>query len=384
MKMIVAGDVCPRNRVQEFVEKGNYEFLFGEVRPLIKSADYSIVNFESPVVQGEAIPIIKQGPNLRCTSKMVNAIQWAGFKGVTLANNHFLDYGAKGVDDTISTLDSLNIDHVGAGANIAEASQILYKEVAGQKLAIINCCEHEFSIATDESPGCNPLNPVQQYYAIKEAKVKADYVVIIVHGGHELFQLPSPRMVETYRFFVDAGADAVVNHHQHCYSGYETYKGCPIIYGLGNFLFDISPVRTNDSWNYGLVLELNLVDTERKFKLYPYCQCAEEPKIKLLPENWFDQNLVEINALISNKERLGVAVNTYYEQSSKTYENLFEPLQNKYYFKAKHHGWLPSFINKRNVVSIANYVYCESHRDRFSWWLDKFIHDYNPKTLVSR
>ena len=51
---------------------------------------------------------------------------------------------------------------------------------------------------------------------VEEAKKKADFVLVIVHGGSEHFQLPTPRMQATYRFFVDAGADAVVNHHQHC------------------------------------------------------------------------------------------------------------------------------------------------------------------------
>ena len=54
-----------------------------------------------------------------------------------------------------------------------EASKILYKEIAGMTLAIINCCEHEFSIATEKTAGSNPLNPIKQYYAIKEAKEKA-------------------------------------------------------------------------------------------------------------------------------------------------------------------------------------------------------------------
>ena len=369
MKIVLAGDICPRYRVENYIAKGEYDFLFGEVQSLIASADYSIVNFESPIVNGEAQPSVKQGPNLRCTPKTVNALQWAGFNCVTLANNHFLDYGSKGVHDTLLELDSMKIDHVGGGMNLEEAGQILYKKIAGKILAIINCCEHEFSIATNDSPGSNPLNPIRQYYAIQEAKVKADFVLVIVHGGHELFQLPSQRMIETYRFFVDAGANAVVNHHQHCFSGYETYKGCPIIYGLGNFLFDISPIRKSDIWNYGMVVELNLSSSKHSFKLYPYRQCGEDPKISMLPMDSFDKKLSEINSLIANPESLERAINDYYAKNSTNYENALEPIQNKYYFKLKYRGLLPSFIKKRSLISIANFVMCESHRDRFIWWL---------------
>ena len=152
--------------------------------------------------------------------------------------------------DTLMYLNDKQADFVGGGNSLRQASETLYKSIDGHTLAVINCCEHEFSIATETSSGANPLNPIQQYYKIQEARKNADYVLVIVHGGHEHYQLPSPRMKETYRFFVDAGADAVVNHHQHCYSGYEVYNGKPIFYGIGNFLFDREGVR-NSIWNEG-------------------------------------------------------------------------------------------------------------------------------------
>lgn len=80
------------------------------------------------------------------------------------------------------------IDTVGAGKNLKEASKVFYKQIGDQLLAVINCCEHEFSIATEHEAGANPLNLIQQYYQIKEAREKADNVLVIVHGGHEHFQ----------------------------------------------------------------------------------------------------------------------------------------------------------------------------------------------------
>ena len=122
----------------------------------------------------------------------------------------------------------------------------MYKRKDGETLAIINCCEHEFSIADDDSAGANPLNPIQQYYKIKEARLNADYVLVIVHGGHEMYQLPSLRMVDTYRFFIDAGADAVVNHHQHCFSGYETRRS------LSSMVWAISALTWEEKIQYGM------------------------------------------------------------------------------------------------------------------------------------
>lgn len=229
MNIIVAGDFCPQHRVAELFGEGFWGSVLGEVKPVIDQADYAIANFECPVCNGKERPIIKCGPNLQCSEKGLEAVKWAGFDCVTLANNHFLGYGKEGVEHTLEVCEKYGVDTVGGGMNLHEASKILYKEIEDKTLAIINCCEHEFSIATEETAGSNPLNPIQQYYDIKEARAKADYVLVIVHGGHEHFQLPSLRMQETYRFFVDAGADAdaVVNHHQHCYSGYEVYMVNP-------------------------------------------------------------------------------------------------------------------------------------------------------------
>lgn len=104
---------------------------------------------------------------------------------MTLANNHFYDYVMEGMQVSLRLFEKEGIKYVGAGENLAEAQKTLFLERDKERVAIINCCEHEFSIATTNEGGCNPLNPIQQYYAIRDAREKADYVVVIVHGGHE-------------------------------------------------------------------------------------------------------------------------------------------------------------------------------------------------------
>lgn len=69
---------------------------------------------------------------------------------------------------------------VGVGIDLNDAARILYIESKGRKLAIINCCENEFSVATESTAGGNPLLPIQQFYKIQEAKENADYVLVIV------------------------------------------------------------------------------------------------------------------------------------------------------------------------------------------------------------
>lgn len=371
MRILIAGDFAPRNRVAASVNQESYDALFPDnlVR-LIRFADYSIVNLECPITDANDKPISKCGPNLKCTKKVIDAIQYAGFKAVTMANNHILDYGSSAMNRSVSMCEAAGLDVVGVGQSLDDAKRILYKQVQGQSIAIINCCEHEFSLATDNSPGANPLNPIRQYYSISEAKSKADYVLVIVHGGHEHWQLPSPRMQETYRFFIDVGADAVVNHHQHCYSGYEMYNGKPIFYGLGNFCFDIDPIRVDDLWNYGYIVELEFGE-KIDFQIYPYKQCSNEVAVSLLHKDSFATTLDTINAIIADTKLLRIKTNEYYESSQDSVRSFIEPIQNRWILAAQRRKLLPSLVFRTWTIKMYNLIFCEAHRDKLLYFLDK-------------
>lgn len=365
MKVLVAGDYAYGNRLKEILKKKAYGELFDGVKDIVGNADVAIVNYENPVLLADKkyTPIPKNGPNLQSPIEAVNAIAYAGFNVATLANNHIMDYGADGCLDAISALNEAGISTVGAGADLSAAGSVLYKKINDKTLAIINCCEHEFSIAGDSSAGANPLNPVSQFRSILEARKNADYVMVIVHGGHEHFQLPSLRMQDTYRFFVDAGADAVINHHQHCFSGYEFYKGKPIVYGLGNFCFDNS--MRNSKWNEGYMAMLDFSDSEVSLEVMPYIQCNEKPGVFMTGDRTsFDRHLSEINAIISDKSELKKELASYYESGNKFLALQYEPYSNRYFRKLRSLGLFPSFISERKWLVLLNLTECEAHRDK--------------------
>src|SRR5690606_27896818 len=132
--------------------------------------------------------------------------------------------------------------------------------------------ESEFSISTESNAGANAYNPILDYKAINEARPNCDFIIVIYHGGHEGYNLPSPRMKQLCHFYVDLGVDAVICHHAHVYSGYEVYQGAPIFYGLGNFCFD-KKNRYNIAWTTGYSVILNLEkNKEISFELFFYRQ----------------------------------------------------------------------------------------------------------------
>lgn len=364
MKIIVTGDFCPRARVAKDFAQGDYSAI-ETLQPIFAETDYSIVNLECPIVRGGEKPIIKNGPNLSADTRALETLKSVGTKCVTLANNHFRDFGDEGVLNTLSELSTYGIDYVGGGANITDASAVLYKKIGKEKLAIINCCEHEFSIATSDHCGSNPLNPIQQYYAIGEAKRKADYVMVIVHGGVEHYQLPTPRMQETYRFFIDAGADVVINHHQHCYSGYEVYNAKPIFYGLGNLCFD-NPDKRSCPWNEGTMVELDLSKSKVDFRLIPYHQCDAEAKVVLLNDEermCFEKQIDDLNAIIANHTELQAHYQKLLQGTRRRYQFYLEPYNSRItrFLFRKH--LLPSIMYRKYSI-IYNMINCESHRER--------------------
>ena len=374
MKVLVAGDFAPRARLAKQIEEKRYSDVFPEnLREVIKSVDFSFVNFESPIVEDTYKPIPKCGPNLHCTPEAAEAIKFAGFTGVTMANNHILDFGTNGLHKSVACCKDQGLDVVGVGDNLKDAEEILYIEKDGKTLAVINCCEHEFSIATETSAGANPLNPVRQYYAIQKAKDKADYLLVIVHGGHEMFQLPSPRMVETYRFFIDAGADAVVNHHQHCYSGYEIYNGKPIFYGLGNFCFDEEGQR-NCSWNEGYMVVVDFTDAVVRYELYPYTQCDGKAAVTLMTDKAvFTRTIDAINCIVKDPLLLKEKCALYYMSTMKTFNAMLQPYDNRVLNKLFRMGLLPSLFSKRKKIRVLNYINCESHYDKFVFALKQVL-----------
>lgn len=371
MRIAIAGDLLVANRVAQLAEDGQYDKVLAEVRNFNQHFDLSIVNLECPVVDEGAAPIEKNGPCMRCGESGVSLVRYGGFGCVTLSNNHFYDYGEKGVRSTLQALDSHGIQHVGGGRDIAEASATFYTRINGETLAVINCSEHEFSTATDRKGGSNPLDPVTQYYAIAEARDKADYVVVIVHGGIEYYNKPTPRMKKTYRFFIDAGADAVVNHHQHCVSGYEVYKGKPIFYGLGNFCFDL-PICRDCYWNKGYIADIKLGKEGVCFDVHPYIQSNHSPDVTFPSGEARDSiidEIASINALIADDKAHTEAHEQLMRSTRIAYKTLLTPYSGHFALALCEKGLLPAYYPRKKYVTLLNKIECESHRERLIYYI---------------
>lgn len=250
MKLVFAGDLCLR-QISDRIDFKTSSQILASVQPILDQADCRIVNLENPLTV-ETEKIFKSGPNLKGERENIAFLEAGRFDCAILANNHLGDYGLKGVTDTLEVLDQHRIGHTGGGRNLDESYLPWFAEANGLRAAVIAVAENEYGGAAYDKPGMAGLRMGKLAETIERAHEKADFVIVVVHGGNEYNPLPSPGVVERYRLITRLGADAVIGMHPHCPQGTERYQGKPIVYSTGNFLFfHENNQDARSSWYYG-------------------------------------------------------------------------------------------------------------------------------------
>jgi poly-gamma-glutamate synthesis protein (capsule biosynthesis protein) len=216
-----------------------------------------ILNNGSILIGNQEIPLSNRGTVytqkkwlLRSDPRAVQSLVNAGFKVVTLANNHMMDYGPLAFQDTVDTLNNSRILHTGAGADLKAAREpVIYTTPAGIRFAFLaySLVFPEIFWANSTRPGTAYGTPSNFIPDIKLAKTMADYVVVSFHWGNELLYFPKPYQKTYGKQCIDAGASIVLGHHPHVLQGLEVYHGGIIAYSLGNFVFGTRSKSCTDS-----------------------------------------------------------------------------------------------------------------------------------------
>jgi poly-gamma-glutamate synthesis protein (capsule biosynthesis protein) len=255
--LLVAGDVTLGAHYQEYVDQQIQKGLsadeavnrgFEKVRKLTREADVFLVNLECPFTErGE---MLYKNFTFRARPSLVAALTSAGVDVVSLANNHVMDYGSEGLDDTLATLDDEGIRHFGAGVTLAGAREPAIVEIRGVRIAFLGYLflgdqhpEPYEIFATGDQPGAaghyDDVARLQSMIEedIQSAKEHADHVIPFFHWGREGQADVLPYQVALAHAAIEAGASAVLGAHPHNLQGIEVYNGAPIAYSLGNFVF---------------------------------------------------------------------------------------------------------------------------------------------------
>jgi poly-gamma-glutamate capsule biosynthesis protein CapA/YwtB (metallophosphatase superfamily) len=246
VRMVWMGDVMLADGPGRLIARGGDPFK--PFAPLLDQADVRVANLECVIASsGKALDkpwTFKAHPRVLPLLKRHVDL-------VSVANNHSGDFGKAAFAEMLGRLQRAQLPYVGGGRNLREAHRAVIIERKGLKIAVLAYDEFfpRLFEAGDSVPGVAWSEDEQVAHDIQQARQQADVVIPFMHWGQEHEPRANDRQRQLARLMIDAGADAVVGAHPHVVQDTEVYRGKPIIYSLGNFVFDgFSSPDNNTGW----------------------------------------------------------------------------------------------------------------------------------------
>jgi len=239
LRIAAVGDIMLGGSSEPVLHATGYDYPFVHMRKFLQDSHIVFGNLEGPLTdRGEAVRdkkyVFRSPPE-----KVVPALQAAGFTVLSLANNHILDYGVEGLEQTMEVLKVAGIHPAGAGRDLAEARRPALVKGGGRTVAFL-----AYSLTLPESFYAEPDRPGTAFghehhvrADVAQARRQADLVIVSFHWGRELETTLRDYQPRLGHAAIDAGASVVFGHHPHILQGIERYKHGVILYSLGNFTF---------------------------------------------------------------------------------------------------------------------------------------------------
>ncbi len=260
LRLAFAGDIHFENHLRPLLDEPDTSL--DSLRPEFASADLAIANLETALTtRGE--PEDKDY-TFRAPPSALEAVAAAGIDVVSMANNHGVDFGPVGLEDTLAAIRQAPVAVVGIGADDDQAFAPHVETIRGTKVAVIGADDvadpttANFSAGPGRPGVASALEPERLLAAVRAARSSADVVVVYLHWGTELVSCPTVDQRELARQLAEAGADVVAGTHAHVQLGAGQLDGYDafVAYGLGNFVwYNRSSERTTTTGVLTLTLE---------------------------------------------------------------------------------------------------------------------------------
>jgi poly-gamma-glutamate synthesis protein (capsule biosynthesis protein) len=362
MKVDLFGDWCPGDKDVEVKHKSKI----------------ALVNIEGPIIQKEfdfkENAIKKLGPSLY--SKRTPSFSERFI--FSISNNHIMDFGLLGVQNTLESLTFKDSLCVGFCSKIHDFHEVSMSLGNNQVLTVIANAEHQFGFASEVTEGYVALSN-EAFELIRAAKERGDYVIVSSHGGDEKSFLPSFERRELFRSYIDSGADVVWGHHAHVPQGWEFWKDGLICYGLGNFATDPSLITHDRLGRYSLMVTINLQNvamSEFRITRQKLIQNRLEIEIFDLPQSVQNSHFSVINTILKSDSHLEQYLDMYSNEMVNKFYSHFVPIKPFRFFAR---SALLSFISiiknfgenryLKSVAMMAKHLQeCESHMNMMNFY----------------
>lgn len=302
IKIYAVGDImlgeqslCYNFGVKSVIKNKGIDYLFKDVKDIFKNGDIVFGNLEAPISNYTDKNHYGTANFFLVDPNIIEVLKNANFNVLSIANNHITDHGDEAFWSTVNLLKKNNITPAGIINNI----EIL--EIKGLRIAIL-----AYSYIDDFvlSYLYNKVDSEKKIMEdIKNLRNICDKVIVSIHWGCEYIPFPSLEQIKIGRKLIDCGADVILGHHSHVIQGYELYKEKPIIYGLGNFIFDDVYIK---STRKGIIVKID-IDTNRPIKVeaIPIICDTKEYYPRVADKNNKDEILGDIStirSLVENKD----------------------------------------------------------------------------------
>ena len=252
------GDILLADAAAATLRRRGFDYPFARVQALYAQSDMLMGNLEGPITEHDTAFVPDKSYTYRQPLAVAGTLRDAGFDALALGNNHALDYGPTGLDDTLRSLQAVGVPTFGAGADEVAARRGLVLNVKGIRIGLLSYLqpyeqyEGRAWYAEGSRPGVARLDIESVRADIARLRPDADLVIVHAHFG-ENYRAVTEYQRRIAREIIDAGADVVNGHHPHVAQGVDVHHGKPILYSLGNFTFGTPGRFGKDTQGYGMV-----------------------------------------------------------------------------------------------------------------------------------
>lgn len=261
--MLFVGDVMLSRYVEKLMEDRGFNYPYRSTKDLLASYRYVIGNLEGTAPKPH-IPTPEFSFQFSIQEDALEAAAEAGFTLLTQANNHTFDYGEEGYQNTKRLLERYSVFSAGHPLR-SSAEDVVFINIKRKRIAIISI---------NAALGLNDEVYIQDI--LNAVSEKSDLQFITIHWGEEYQLVSNESQQKLARALIDGGADTVIGHHPHVVQEVEMYKGVPIFYSLGNFIFD---QYWNDEVQTGLAVGISFEGDEPTYRLIPLESAKSKPQI---------------------------------------------------------------------------------------------------------